>query len=86
MLPASNYKKIPIIKINDALPDGLLAGYTPSGRMVCCIEFYPNYNFLFGDADSQGDVWEWCVCSAHAHRIAMISHWHDSDYLCLGES
>ena len=77
---------IPTIHINDAIPDGFLVGYDEWGSVVCCIEFYPNYEFLFGDEDDNDTVSEWNVCKAHAHRIAMIVSWRHNNYICHGST
>ena len=81
-----NFGSIPKIHINDAIPDGVLVGYDNFGNIVCCIEFYPNYSFLFGDEDDQDVVAEWSVCKSHARRIAMMTAWRSSDYSCVGNS
>lgn len=77
---------IPTIHINDAIPDGLLVGYSAVGNVVCCIEFYPNYEFLFGDEDDHATVAEWNVCKSHARRIAMIVSWRHNNYTCHGNT
>jgi len=77
---------IPTININDAIPDGFLVGYNNVGNVVCCIEFYPNYEFLFGDEDDHDTVSEWNVCKAHARRIAMIVSWRHNNYICHGST
>ena len=77
---------IPTININDAIPDGFLVGYNTVGNVVCCIEFYPNYEFLFGDEDDHDTVSEWNVCKAHARRIAMIVSWRHNNYICHGST
>lgn len=77
---------IPKIHINDAIPDGVLVGYDNFGNVVCCIEFYPNYGFLFGEEDDHDSVVEWNVCKNHARRIAMIVAWKDNNYACAGST
>jgi hypothetical protein len=77
---------IPKIHINDAIPDGVLVGYNTVGNIVCCIEFYPNYEFLFGDEDDHDTVSEWNVSKKHARRIAMMVAWRNSDYICHGST
>ena len=76
----------PTININDAIPDGILVGYDEFGSVVCCLEFYPNYEFLFGDKDDHETVLEWNVCKSHAHRIAMIVAWRNNNYICHGST
>ena len=75
---------LPTIHINDAIPDGVLVGYDTLGSVVCCIEFYPNYDYLFGDEEGHYTVAEWDVCKAHARRISMIVSWKNSNYVCSG--
>lgn len=78
--------QIPKIYINDAIPDGVLIGHNRFGSIVCCIEFYPDYRFLFGNEDDHGKVLEWNVCKSHARRIAMIASWRANNYVCIGAS
>lgn len=75
---------VPKIHINDALPDGVLVGYNTFGNIICCVEFYPNYEFLFGDEYDHEKVSEWSVSKSHARRIAMIVAWKDNNYACAG--
>ena len=75
---------VPKIHINDVIPDGILVGYDMFGSIICCIEFHPNYEFLFGDEDEHDSVVEWSVCNTHARRIAMIVAWKDNNYVCAG--
>lgn len=75
---------LPKIHINDAIPDGVLVGYNKYGGVVCCLEFYPNYDLLFGEDEDNDPVAEWNVCKAHARRIAMIVSWKNNNYVCSG--
>ena len=77
---------VPKININDAIPDGVLVGYNKTGGVVCCLEFYPNYDLLFGEDEDDDPVVEWSVCKAHARRIEMIVAWEDNDYVWHGSA
>lgn len=79
MMPAT-------IFTNDALPDGLLTGLNAAGRVIVCIEFAPNYKFIWGTPDDQDDVTEWHVCNAHARRLAMVGAWRAAEYPCRGNA
>ena len=74
------------VVINDALQDGVLAGFSIEGRCVVVIEFHPNYSYVWGAPDDQDNVFEWHACKAHARRLAMVAAWRGANYACRGNA
>lgn len=79
-------KMTPKIHFNDAIPDGILAGFSSDGRVIVCIEFGPVYQFLFGSLADNMRVTEWNVCAAHARRIAMTAAWTAGGHFVVGNA
>jgi hypothetical protein len=77
---------IPTISVNDDLPDGIMVGFDDYGSVAVCIEFYPDYHYIYGSLNDQEFVSEWHVCNAHARRIAVTSAWGATDYECCGNA
>lgn len=77
---------LPIIQINDFMPDGILTGLDAEGRVVVCIQFTTPYHFIWGSPADQDSVAEWHVCRAHALRLAATSSWRMSGYECHGNA
>jgi len=77
---------MPRLIINDAIPDGVLAGYDKFGRVIVCISSIPRSEILFGKPSDNKNVYEWSVCETHAKRISAVAMWRDLDYECFGNA
>ena len=78
--------QLPTIKVNDYLPDGVMAGFDALGRVIVCLEYEPHYHYIVGSDYESENVAEWHVCSTHARRLAMVEAWRDADYVCRGNA
>lgn len=76
--------KSPNIEIDEDLPDGVLVGFDVEGKNVVCIQFEPNFEFLYGTHADEFFVKRWHVSPDHARRIQAIAMWHVEDYECVG--
>ena len=76
----------PHILVNDAIPDGFLAGYDKEGRVIVCIQFHPKYEHLFGSVLDEISVSEWHTGLDHANRCQAIIDWNNDDFRCYGEA
>lgn len=74
------------ISIEDLLPDGQMIGLDAWGHFIVCLEYAPNYKYLFGTPEKLDDVAEWMVNTEHARRIAMIGAWRGTGYDCAGRA
>jgi len=74
------------ISIEDLLPDGQMIGLNGDGHFIVCLEYAPNYKYLFGTPAELDDVAEWMVNTEHARRIAMIGAWRAAGHNCAGSA